>query len=728
MSHPLKNHQVTTSLQTKIALKVNKNSAEPWLYSNSVVVWLLILVVVIALTLHTIWQLNGVATFESAKASARIQSGSALYLPAQGGPVQELANDKSLLLSAGDTITATHGEIQITYFDGQTTELLPGSSITIERLESRSGNTVVEILVNVGRVINRVKRALRQGELFNVKTPSSAAAVRGTEFVVETLGQSQSYYATDEGTVRVTMGDQSVDLQAGQELLAVEGEPLIVRSQSTTSMRENSTQGAGDATSNTVNAPPVVPSPAGSFVVNSSEQEEISVFSAEGEERQDTGAEKARNDASGSDGPQNGGIAAASVSSEPAPTPDEGALATGVLDAESQSALAEFVTNTPNAQQTTSALQTAIVGQILAAQGTTFAQKTASAQQANLNRTPAPSAQTTTSANDNSPAPGATRNPAGAESDAPTKRATAPVSTATPSPTAAQPPVEPTATTPPVPTFTPEPTATPVPQPTPTERSNRPKSPTQTPTATASATPTLPLTSTWTPLPTATATRTVPVAATSTSTPRAVATNTPIPPSTLPSVTATETIVPQQTTQPTVEETATPTLPEATPQDTPTPTSTMDVGGKPDAPGTLEAEPAPPTSTGAAPTVPPMVTQAATVEPTETPITIPTPALPSEPGATMTATSQPQIVTPTPDSAIISTPTGDETSTADAATVQPAETAVPEATAEPTATAVDQEPTKTAKPRPTHPPHPTHPPTPDVRPTSTGQDGANQNP
>lgn len=207
--------------------------AEPGQSKLIRIVWPVAVAIVATLVAGIAWQMNTMVSNDT-KATATIIGGIALHVNAESGDVHQVEAGAALLLAPGDTITATTAIVQITYFDGQTTDLLPGSSITIQHLESRNGYTVVEFLVNIGRVFNRVKRSLRDGEMFKVNTPSSAAAVRGTEFIVETQNATTSYYATIEGVVRVTLGDQRVDISAGQEVLAIQGQLLIVAPQTQT--------------------------------------------------------------------------------------------------------------------------------------------------------------------------------------------------------------------------------------------------------------------------------------------------------------------------------------------------------------------------------------------------------------------------------------------------------------------------------------------------------------
>ncbi|MCB0093262.1 MAG: hypothetical protein KDE54_35480, partial [Caldilineaceae bacterium] len=144
--------------QTKIIFKLGAAPNEPLQSKISIVVWAITLGIVAILIASIGWQLSSATGTVDTKASATVNGGTALLASAEGDGVQEVAAGAALLLSVGDTITATTASIQITYFDGQTTELLPGASITIQQLENSEGRTVVEILVNIGRVFNRIKR------------------------------------------------------------------------------------------------------------------------------------------------------------------------------------------------------------------------------------------------------------------------------------------------------------------------------------------------------------------------------------------------------------------------------------------------------------------------------------------------------------------------------------------------------------------------------------------
>ena len=129
----------------------------------------------------------------------------------------------------GDQITLSEGAVaQIVLDDGSTIDLYDGADLTLTEL-GIGRNYRVELDVAAGRTYHRVKRILGIDDIFNVTTPSSTASVRGTEFTVETLSAEVSYFACDEGTVAVTMGDQEVVLNPGEELVAAVGQPLEVK-------------------------------------------------------------------------------------------------------------------------------------------------------------------------------------------------------------------------------------------------------------------------------------------------------------------------------------------------------------------------------------------------------------------------------------------------------------------------------------------------------------------
>ncbi|MCB9149915.1 MAG: FecR domain-containing protein [Caldilineaceae bacterium] len=541
------------------------------------------------------WQLRSATGTVDTKASATINGGTALYASAEGG-VQEVAAGAALLLSVGDTITATTASIQITYFDGQTTELLPGASITIQQLENREGRTVVEILVNIGRVFNRIKRSLRDGEMFRVNTPSSAAAVRGTEFIVETQNATTSYYATMEGVVRVTMGNEHIDLHAGEEVLAIQGQPLTVQPQTQTTfpngfvfadpLRPNSTALFDAADANLAAAVSAEfatePESLGVQLQDQSPSQALDTTSALSnntltqEPAADSSFHATLSNASSVDPANRAGA-------------ELGASTLGEALLRGASAQTDDVV-----EQQLATLRASIVQQVMMAQQTAFAQKTAATQA--VTATPRP-----------------TRTPLTAGSAPKTPAARPSVSTPTTQPTVVTSPRGSAATQTPAlfPSNTSTPTIAPTATAQPTDNSNRPSQPTKTATPTNTQVSPATVKPTLTPPPMLTTTASATAGAT-------------------PSATPTDVPSPGNTNQPTADPTAQTTI-------LPTSTSFLSVDESPGAIGTLAAEP----------TAPLMVTPIPTVGFAQTATSAST-SLPAPIGTATPNPTAPTMVTPTP--------------------------------------------------------------------------------
>ncbi|MEZ4657340.1 MAG: FecR domain-containing protein [Caldilineaceae bacterium] len=671
MSLPLHNNPST---QTKITFKLGTTTTELSQSNLSIAVWAVALTIVAILIAGIGWQLRGTAAPVGAKASASVHNGAALYASLESGNVQQVAVGATLLLTAGDTITATTGSIQLTYFDGQTTELLPGASVTIQQLENRNGRTIVEILVNVGRVFNRIKRSLSDGEMFKVNTPSSAAAVRGTEFIVETRNATTAYYATIEGVVRVSLDGQSIDLRAGQEVVATQGQPLIAEPQTQVVTGDDSLTAA--------------PLP---FNVDSQlDAAEVNPVNADGDAIASGAVDNDQQEllVSGESAVVNNFGTAASIqaaagalSGQPGKTNGEElrqSFAAGLTGSAAQ--------EDATAQQDLTALQTSIAQQIIAAQQTAFVQKTASVQPTVVSATPTPMP---TLSN---------RLPAIAETSM-TETTNIVLTANQLTPTATPQSSTPTTASPtelPTPTHTLAPSATPRP----TENPGQPSRPTKTPTRsvpTATHIPTSAPTLTWTPQSTLTIEPTV----------------TPISsftPTVLPTVAA-----PEPTVTP-IEGDVHRSTAIATAQtpDLPTPTPAILIVENPDAIGTLAAEPTRPLVVTPIPTLNFTQFDTPTLEPTVT--DTPEPTATHIPESTATHTPEPtatsvEILTSTPPM-IMPTRTSDIIPTTVAETPTTTGTASP-ITPTPTATDDPSQP----HPQPTHPAHPTHPPTPEQRAT-----------
>jgi hypothetical protein len=134
------------------------------------------------------------------------------------------------LLTGGDTVRANAaGNAVVTFFDGSTLTVESGSQVKVASLtKSSSGGIQVTIEQTLGRTWASVQK-LGPDSKFEIKTPSSTAAVRGTAFetVVETVnGVTTTTVKTTEGevVVQAVSGGQTT-VGAGQEVQVPQGAP-----------------------------------------------------------------------------------------------------------------------------------------------------------------------------------------------------------------------------------------------------------------------------------------------------------------------------------------------------------------------------------------------------------------------------------------------------------------------------------------------------------------------
>ena len=77
-----------------------------------------------------------------------------------------------------------------------------------------------------GQTLTRIPHQLLQGARFEIETKVATVRAHGTEFQCDALTE-HVYVAVFDGVVTVSMGEQSVELRAGQSLEARLGQPLV---------------------------------------------------------------------------------------------------------------------------------------------------------------------------------------------------------------------------------------------------------------------------------------------------------------------------------------------------------------------------------------------------------------------------------------------------------------------------------------------------------------------
>ena len=131
------------------------------------------------------------------------------------------------VVAAGDTLrtaAASHGVL--TFFDGTTVELEPDTEVTITNLQaSASGDKIVELTQTVGRTWHVVTHLASPNSKYEIRTPASTAAVRGTAFEVAIAPDGTTNTTTTEGDVAASAQGGEVHVLAGQFTSVTQGSP-----------------------------------------------------------------------------------------------------------------------------------------------------------------------------------------------------------------------------------------------------------------------------------------------------------------------------------------------------------------------------------------------------------------------------------------------------------------------------------------------------------------------
>ena len=121
------------------------------------------------------------------------------------------------VLNAGDRVrTADAGYAVVTFFDGSTVEIEPGTTITfIQATAAASGAITIQLEQAIGRTWASVQRLARADSKFELRTPATTATVRGTGFVTDVLASGATTVTTTDGIVEVSAEGTTVVVPAG---------------------------------------------------------------------------------------------------------------------------------------------------------------------------------------------------------------------------------------------------------------------------------------------------------------------------------------------------------------------------------------------------------------------------------------------------------------------------------------------------------------------------------
>ena len=131
------------------------------------------------------------------------------------------------ILTGGDTVrTGADSHSVLTFFDGTTVELEPDTELRIDTLQaSASGDKVVQMTQAIGRTWHVVTHLVSPSSTYEIRTPVSTAAVRGTAFEVVVDPDGTTSLETTDGNVSTIAQGADVHVVAGQRNVVRRGLP-----------------------------------------------------------------------------------------------------------------------------------------------------------------------------------------------------------------------------------------------------------------------------------------------------------------------------------------------------------------------------------------------------------------------------------------------------------------------------------------------------------------------
>jgi hypothetical protein len=189
------------------------------------------MLIVVSLLVCSVLPLSAIASISAtsqamATATLTILSGS-VDIQVAGSELWHEAQD-GITLDTGDRVrTREKSQALVTFFEGSTTTLGPGTDITIRTLEKSQDSPVIYIRLYqwVGTTWNRVVQLADPSSKYEIETPAAVALVRGTSFEVQVQISGSTRLFTSAGNVRVTAQGVSVDVLTGQETTIEPGQP-----------------------------------------------------------------------------------------------------------------------------------------------------------------------------------------------------------------------------------------------------------------------------------------------------------------------------------------------------------------------------------------------------------------------------------------------------------------------------------------------------------------------
>src|SRR3990170_7198670 len=131
------------------------------------------------------------------------------------------------ILHAGDLVrTGAGGRAVITFYEGTTATLEPGTEVVIQAMERRgAGGFFTSLRQSIGVTWNRVVELADPASGYEVETPAGTGTVRGTAFKVVVEEDGSAVIGVKEGMVLASGGGEEVAVGEGMQTFMVPGGP-----------------------------------------------------------------------------------------------------------------------------------------------------------------------------------------------------------------------------------------------------------------------------------------------------------------------------------------------------------------------------------------------------------------------------------------------------------------------------------------------------------------------
>ncbi|MCI0519056.1 MAG: FecR domain-containing protein [Chloroflexi bacterium] len=206
------------------AARAGRPPGKFWLAGGFLGVALALSVAALALFSMNLW-LSGPRTARAAELAAL--SGAAWVAPAYSTAGWQPLQPGAAVRAGQRLRTGADSSLTLAFYDGSRMTLGANTLVTLQALEGGWDRSLqVEVVQHSGATSHSIVPLRGDEARYIVRTPSSSASVRGTQFDVLVSENGAARYSVESGSVQVSAEQEDVLLAAGQATLARPGQPL----------------------------------------------------------------------------------------------------------------------------------------------------------------------------------------------------------------------------------------------------------------------------------------------------------------------------------------------------------------------------------------------------------------------------------------------------------------------------------------------------------------------